>query len=152
MVEHQPRLLGSWVRFPAGAFAIFSVSAKASLPISLSLFPFLLLSLPLTHKVVLFAWLFYEIFFLTSCDKMDRQIMIFEKSFQKTQSEVQFIQKIGHLNKLNFTFASFGKISQRSCTWSQKGPSTFWNNDLFCTTLRLCQKQHDTCRSAHGVN
>ena len=43
MVEHQPRLLGSRVRFPAGAFAIFSVSAKASLPIS---FPFLL-SLPL---------------------------------------------------------------------------------------------------------
>ena len=44
MVEHQPRLLGSRVRFPAGAFAIFSVSAKASLPISLSLFPFLFLS------------------------------------------------------------------------------------------------------------
>ena len=33
MVEHQPRLLGFRVRFPAGAFAIFSVSAKASLPI-----------------------------------------------------------------------------------------------------------------------
>ena len=47
MVEHQPRLLGSWVRFPAGAFAIFSVSAKASLPISLPPFPFLFLSLPL---------------------------------------------------------------------------------------------------------
>ena len=47
MVEHQPRLLGSRVRFPAGAFAIFSVSAKASLPISLSPFPFLFLSLPL---------------------------------------------------------------------------------------------------------
>ena len=44
MVEHQPRLLGSRVRFPAWAFAIFSVSAKASLPISLSLFPFLFLS------------------------------------------------------------------------------------------------------------
>ena len=40
MVEHQPRLLGSRVRFPAGAFAIFSVSVKASLPISLSLSPF----------------------------------------------------------------------------------------------------------------
>ena len=40
MVEHQPRLLGSQVRFPPGAFAIFSVSAKASLPISLSLSPF----------------------------------------------------------------------------------------------------------------
>ena len=39
MVEHQPRLLGFRVRFPAGAFAIFSVSAKASLPISLSPFP-----------------------------------------------------------------------------------------------------------------
>ena len=37
MVEHQPRLLGSRVRFPAGAFAIFSVSAKASRPISLRL-------------------------------------------------------------------------------------------------------------------
>ena len=47
MVEHQPRLLGSRVRFPAGAFAIFSVSAKASLPISLSPFPFLFLSFPL---------------------------------------------------------------------------------------------------------
>ena len=47
MVERQPRLLGSRVRFPAGAFAIFSVSAKASLPISLSPFPFLFLSLPL---------------------------------------------------------------------------------------------------------
>ena len=47
MVEHQPRLLGSRVWFPAGAFAIFSVSAKASLPISLSPFPFLFLSLPL---------------------------------------------------------------------------------------------------------
>ena len=52
MLEHQPRLLGSRVRFPAGAFAIFSVSAKASLPISLSpfpssFFPFLFLSLPL---------------------------------------------------------------------------------------------------------
>ena len=30
------------------------------------------------------------------------------------------------LNKLNFTFASFGEISQQSCTWSQKGPSTSW--------------------------
>ena len=40
MVEHQPRLLGFRVRFPAGAFAIFSVSAKASLPIPLSLSPF----------------------------------------------------------------------------------------------------------------
>ena len=41
MVEHQPRtrLLGLRVRFPAGVFEIFSVSAKASLPIS---FPFLL--------------------------------------------------------------------------------------------------------------
>ena len=39
MVEHQPCLLGSRVRFPAGAFAIFSVSAKASLPISLPPFP-----------------------------------------------------------------------------------------------------------------
>ena len=52
MVEHQPRLLGSRVRFPAGAFAIFSVSAKASLPISLppflsSFFLFLFLSFPL---------------------------------------------------------------------------------------------------------
>ena len=47
MVEHQPRLLGSRVRFPAGAFAIFSVSAKASLPVSLPHFPFLFLSLPL---------------------------------------------------------------------------------------------------------
>ena len=43
MVEHQPRLLRSRVRFPAGAFAIFS----ASLPISLPPFPFLFLSLPL---------------------------------------------------------------------------------------------------------
>ena len=40
MVEHQPRLLGFRVRFPAGAFAIFSVSAKAPLPISLSFSPF----------------------------------------------------------------------------------------------------------------
>ena len=49
MVEHQPRLLGSRVRFPAGAFAIFSVPAKASLPIPflLSLSPFLSLSLSL---------------------------------------------------------------------------------------------------------
>ena len=48
MVEHQPRLLGSRVRFPAGAFAIFSVSAKASLPISLPPFPSsFFLSLPL---------------------------------------------------------------------------------------------------------
>ena len=52
MVEHQPRLLGSRVRFPAGAFAIFSVSAKASLPISLPPFHssfclFLFLSFPL---------------------------------------------------------------------------------------------------------
>ena len=52
MVEHQPHLLGSRIRFPDGAFAIFSVSAKASLPISLSLssfsFPFLFLSLSLS--------------------------------------------------------------------------------------------------------
>ena len=47
MAEHKPRLLGSQVRFPAGAFAIFSVSAEASLPISFSPFPFLFLSLPL---------------------------------------------------------------------------------------------------------
>ena len=47
MVEHQPRLLGSRVRFPAGAFAIFSVSAKASLPISFPPFPFFFLALSL---------------------------------------------------------------------------------------------------------
>ena len=46
-VKLWPVLLGSRVRFPAGAFAIFSVSAKASLPISLPHFPFLFLSLPL---------------------------------------------------------------------------------------------------------
>ena len=70
MVEHQPRLMGSRVRFPAGAFAIFSVSAKASLPISLSPFPssfftFLFLSLPLSlpstfrllFKISLFAFI-----------------------------------------------------------------------------------------------
>ena len=45
MVEHQLRLLGSRVQFPAGVFAtFFSVSAKASLPISLS--PFLPLPFP----------------------------------------------------------------------------------------------------------
>ena len=47
----QLRLLASRVRFPAGAFAIFSVSAKASVTISLSLSlflsPFLFLSLAL---------------------------------------------------------------------------------------------------------
>ena len=43
MVEHQPRLLGFRVRFPAGAFASFSVSAKASLPFPFPFsFPFLL--------------------------------------------------------------------------------------------------------------
>ena len=39
MVVHQPRLLVSRVPFLAGACATFSVSAKASLPISLSPFP-----------------------------------------------------------------------------------------------------------------
>ena len=39
MVEHQPHLLGSR-RFPAGVFAIFSVSAKASLPIPFPFLPF----------------------------------------------------------------------------------------------------------------
>ena len=39
MVEHQPRFIGSWVRFPIwGVCDFFSVSAKASLPISLSPF------------------------------------------------------------------------------------------------------------------
>ena len=28
------------------------------------------------------------------------------------------------LNKLNFTFGPFGNFSQRSCTWSEKDPST----------------------------
>ena len=58
-------VLGSRVRFPAGAFAIFSVSAKASLPISLSPFPFLFVSLPLPlpstcrlrFKISLFAFI-----------------------------------------------------------------------------------------------
>ena len=41
------------------------------------------------------------------------------------------------LNKLNFTFASFGKISQRSCTWSQKGPSTSGNSIAWCHCRQL---------------
>ena len=56
MVEHQPRLLGSRVRFPAGAFAIFfrfcqsftsSFPSPLSFPLSFSSssFPFLFLSL-----------------------------------------------------------------------------------------------------------
>ena len=56
MVEHQPCLLGSRVRFPAGAFAIFfrfcqsftsNFSFRLSLPLSFpsSSFPFLFLSL-----------------------------------------------------------------------------------------------------------
>ena len=50
MVEHQPRLLGSRVRFPAGAFAIFPFLPKLHFqsPFSLfpsSFFPFLFLSL-----------------------------------------------------------------------------------------------------------
>ena len=78
MVEHQPRLLGSRVHFPAGAFAIFSVSAKASLPISLSpfpssFFPFLFLSLPLPlpstfrlrFKISLFACIPLQTILLT---------------------------------------------------------------------------------------
>ena len=50
MVEHQPRLLGSQVQFLAGAFAIFSVSAEASLPISL---PFLLSPFPFSFPFLL---------------------------------------------------------------------------------------------------
>ena len=49
MVEHQPRLLGSRVRFPAGAFAIFfrfCQSFTSNFPFPFS-FPFLFLSLPL---------------------------------------------------------------------------------------------------------
>ena len=61
MVEHQPRSLGSRVRFPAGVFAIFSVSAKASLPNSLSPFPFLFLSLPLSFPSSSFPFLFLSI-------------------------------------------------------------------------------------------
>ena len=56
MVEHQPRLLGSRVRFPAGAFAVFfrfCQSFTSNFPFTLSLplsfpsssFPFLFLSL-----------------------------------------------------------------------------------------------------------
>ena len=58
MVEHQPRLLGFRVRFPAGAFAIFSVSAKASLPISLSLSPF-----PFSFPSSSFPFLFLSLSF-----------------------------------------------------------------------------------------
>ena len=53
MVEHQPRLLGSRVRFPAGAFAIFfPFLPKLHFqfpfpPFPSSFFPFLFLSLPL---------------------------------------------------------------------------------------------------------
>ena len=54
VVEHQPRLLGSRVWFPAGAFAISSVSPKALHPIpfflSLSLSPPLPFSLPSTFR------------------------------------------------------------------------------------------------------
>ena len=50
MVEHQPCLLGSQVRFPAGEFVIFSVSAKASLPISLSFLLSLHIPFPLPPK------------------------------------------------------------------------------------------------------
>ena len=75
---------------------------------------------------------------------------------KRRKGKVQFIQKIGQkrfgiyaivgltddgvdaekflpdfLNKLNFTFASFGKISQQSCTWSQTGRSTSWINILW---------------------
>ena len=60
MVEHQPRLLGSRVRFPAGAFAIFSVSAKASLPISLSLSPFSF-SFPSSSFPFLFLYLSFSL-------------------------------------------------------------------------------------------
>ena len=56
-VVDQPRLLGSRVRFPAGAFAIFSVSAKASLPISLSPFP------PLPFPSSSFPFLFLSLSF-----------------------------------------------------------------------------------------
>ena len=74
MVEHQPRLLGSRVRFPAGAFAIFSVPKlhfQFPFPLSLTLsflsssFPFLVLSLSLPlpstfrlrFKISLFAFI-----------------------------------------------------------------------------------------------
>ena len=65
MVEHQPRLLGSRVRFRLGRLRYFSVSAKASLPISLppslplsfssSSFPFLFLPL---RPFVCASWLY----------------------------------------------------------------------------------------------
>ena len=61
MVEHQPRLLGSRIRFPAGTFAIFSVSVpklhyQFPIPFLLSLspfpfsIPFLFLSLSLSLR------------------------------------------------------------------------------------------------------
>ena len=49
------------VRFPAGAFAIFSVSAKASLPISLSLSPFPPLPLPSSSFPFLFLSLSFSL-------------------------------------------------------------------------------------------
>ena len=53
MVEHQPRLLGFRVRFPAGAIAIFSVcqsfTSNSPFPFPFS-FPFLFLSLSLSLR------------------------------------------------------------------------------------------------------
>ena len=73
MVEHQPRLLGSRVRFPAGAFAMFfrfcqsftSNFPSPPPPFPSSFFPFLYLSLPLSlpstfrlrFKISLFAFI-----------------------------------------------------------------------------------------------
>ena len=59
MAEHQPRLLGSRVRFPAGVFAIFPFLPKLHFqfpfPFLLpsSSFPFLILSLPLPFPFLL---------------------------------------------------------------------------------------------------
>ena len=61
MVEHQPHLLGSRVRFPAGAFAIFfrfCQSFTSNFPFP---FPFLFLSLPLPFPSSSFPFLFLSL-------------------------------------------------------------------------------------------
>ena len=76
-----------------------------------------------TPKICIICW---NIYFRWEKFPNDAKVRLslFKKSSRNVSASTPSSVWRFFLNKLNLTFASFGNFSLRSCTWSQKGPST----------------------------
>ena len=118
-IEHQPRLLGSQVRFPAGAFAIFPFLPKLHFQFPFPFLPFLFLSLSLSLRPFVCAKNASSHIFRKQWQLQHRSTKNNTKHWRKNKHEKW--QKIAFLD-LTFSIGKMFVFSWESCSeWHCRG-------------------------------